>query len=89
MVKNLPANVGDAREVGPIPVSGRSLGIGNWQPTPVILPVKFHGQRSLVGCSPWGRKELDTTGHARTHLRSKTRLYYLLIQQFYFLTPQD
>ena len=25
-----------------------------WQPTPLLLPGKFHGQRSLVGCSPWG-----------------------------------
>ena len=25
-----------------------------WQPTPVFLPGKVHGQRSLVGCSPWG-----------------------------------
>ena len=32
-----------------------------WQPTPVLLPGKFHGQRSLVGYSPWGRKESDTT----------------------------
>ena len=32
-----------------------------WQPTPVFLPGKFHGQRSLVGYSPQGRKELDTT----------------------------
>ena len=32
-----------------------------WQPTPVLLPGKAHGQRSLVGYSPWGRKELDTT----------------------------
>ena len=32
-----------------------------WQPTPVLLPGKSHGQRSLVGCSPWGRKELGTT----------------------------
>ena len=30
-------------------------------PTPVLLPQKFHGQRSLVGCSPWGRQELDMT----------------------------
>ena len=30
-----------------------------WQPT--FLPGKFHGQRSLVGCSPWGHKESDTT----------------------------
>ena len=27
-----------------------------WQPTPVFLPGEFHGQRSLVGCSPWGHK---------------------------------
>ena len=32
-----------------------------WQPTPVLLPGKFHGLRSLVGYSPWGRKELDMT----------------------------
>ena len=32
-----------------------------WQNTPVSLPGEFHGQRSLVGCSPWGHKELDMT----------------------------
>ena len=32
-----------------------------WQPTPVLLPGKPHGQRNLVGCSPWGHKESDTT----------------------------
>ena len=32
-----------------------------WQPTPVLLPGKFHGQRSLVGYSPWDPKESDTT----------------------------
>ena len=32
-----------------------------WQSTPVFLPGEFHGQRSLVGYSPWGCKELDTT----------------------------
>ena len=30
-----------------------------WHPTPVLLPGKSHGRRSLVGCSPWGRKESD------------------------------
>ena len=33
-----------------------------WQLTPVLLPGKFHGRKSLVGYSPWGRKESDTTG---------------------------
>ena len=32
-----------------------------WHPTPVLLPRKSHGRRSLVGCSPGGRKESDTT----------------------------
>ena len=32
-----------------------------WQPLPVFLPGEFHGQRSLVGYSPWGHKESDTT----------------------------
>ena len=32
-----------------------------WQPTPVLLPGKSHGWRSLVGCNPWGCEELDTT----------------------------
>ena len=37
------------------------------QPTPVLLPGKSHGQRSLVGCSPWGRKESDTTERHHFH----------------------
>ena len=35
-----------------------------WQPTPVFLPGESYGQRSLVGYSPWGHRELDTTEHA-------------------------
>ena len=38
-----------------------------WQPTPVLLPGKSHGRRSLVGCSPWGRKELDMTERLHFH----------------------
>ena len=37
-----------------------------WQPTPVLLPGKSHGQRSLVGYGPWGHKELDTTERLHT-----------------------
>ena len=39
-----------------------------WHPTPVLLPGKSHGWRSLVGCSPWGRKESDMT--ERLHFTS-------------------
>ena len=38
-----------------------------WQPAPVFLPGKFHGQRSLAGYSPCGHKELDTTKRLSTH----------------------
>ena len=38
-----------------------------WHPTPLFLPGKSHGRRSLVGCSPWGRKESDTTERLHFH----------------------
>ena len=38
-----------------------------WHPTPVLLPGKSHGRRSLVGCSPWGRWGLDTTERLHFH----------------------
>ena len=47
----------NAGNPGLIPGSGRSPGEG----TPVFLPGEFHGQRDLVGYSPWGCKELNRT----------------------------
>ena len=38
-----------------------------WHPTPVLLPGKTHGQRTLVGCSPGGREESDTTEQLHFH----------------------
>ena len=38
-----------------------------WHPTPVLLPGKSHGWRSLVGCGPWGREESDTTERLHCH----------------------
>ena len=38
-----------------------------WQPTPVFLPEKPHGQRRLAGYSPWGHKESDMTEATNTH----------------------
>ena len=53
VVKNLPANSGDAGlNLG----WGKSPGEGNGQPTLVFFPGKSHGQRSLVGSSLWGCK---------------------------------
>ena len=68
MVKNLPANAGDAGGFDPwvVKIPWRR----EWQPTPVFLHGESHGQRRLVGYSPWGYKELDTTEqltHTHTH----------------------
>ena len=41
--------------------------LGEWHPTPVLLPGKSHGWRSLVGCSPWGGEESDTTERLHFH----------------------
>ena len=38
-----------------------------WHPTPVLVPEKSHGWRSLIGCSPWGREESDTTEQLHFH----------------------
>ena len=47
-VKNLPTNAGDTGDMGSIPGLGRSPWSRKWQPTPVFLPGKIHGQKSLV-----------------------------------------
>ena len=49
------------------PWVGKILWRREWQPIPVFLPGKFHGQRSLAGYSPWDRKELDTTEVSSKH----------------------
>ena len=41
--------------------------VSPWHPTPVLLPGKSHGWRSLVDSSPWGRKESDTTERLHFH----------------------
>ena len=65
MVKNLPTNAGDRRGfdpwIGKIPWSRK------WQSTPIFLPGKFHGQRSLEVYSLWGCKESDTTEGLSVH----------------------
>ena len=49
-----------------------------WQPTPVLLPGKSHGRRSLVGYSPWGHKELDMTERLHFHYASRDDDYIIL-----------
>ena len=57
MVKNLPA----VRETWVPSLGWEDPLEEGMAPTPVSLPGESHGQRSLAGSSPWGRKELDTT----------------------------
>ena len=57
VVKNLPANAGDFRDVRKIPWRR------GWLPILLFLPGKLHEQRSLSGYSPWGHKESDMTEH--------------------------
>ena len=52
---------------GKITFSKRALRRRQWHPTPVLLPGKSHGRRSLVGCSPWGHEESDTTERLHFH----------------------
>ena len=60
-VKNWFASAGDIRDMCSIPGLGRVPRRRSWQLVPVFLPGESHGQRSLVGNSPKGCKELDMT----------------------------
>ena len=64
--------------VGKIPWSRK------WQPTPVLLPEKFHGQRSLAGWSPQGCKESDKTERSTTvfHSRPQARCLHPLVDGY-------
>ena len=48
------------------PWAGKTPWSRKWQPTPVFLPGKSHGQQSLADYSPWDHKELDMTEHTHT-----------------------
>ena len=63
MVKNLPA----VQETWIQSLGQEDPWRRKWQPTPVFLPGKCHGQRSLAGYSPWGCKESDMTYQLSIH----------------------
>ena len=83
MVKNPLANAGDIRDLDLIPGLGKIPRNRAWQPIPVLLPGDSHGQRNLVGYSPWHHKDLDTTEvsstrtHTHTHTHTHMRMWYL------------
>ena len=63
VVKNTPVNAGDIRDPG----SGRSSGGRHGNPLQYSVHEESHGQRSLVGYSPWGHKESDMTERLSIH----------------------
>ena len=71
VVKNPPVNAWDERDMGSIPGSGKSPGVGNgnllWYS---FLPGIFHGQRSLAGYSPWGvtKSWMQLSTHTLRHI---------------------
>ena len=71
MVKRLPT----MRETGVWSLGREDPLERKWQPTPVLLPGKCHGWKSMVGCSSWGHKESDTT--EQLHFTSR----YVLVAQ--------
>ena len=77
LVKTLSAKPGD---LGSMPESGRK-----WQSTPVLLPGESQGQRSLVGYSPWGRRESDVT----LWLYTDTHTYILFHILFHYGLSQN
>ena len=60
VVKNPSTNARDVRDMGSIPRSGRFSWRRTWLPTPVFFHGKSHGQRGLVGYSPWSYKRIDS-----------------------------
>ena len=80
-------NVGDPGSIPGRKISWRR----KWLPTPVFLPGKSHGQRSLVDYSPWGHKELDTTERLLfqqvTQAKLDSYMYYKRMKLEHFLTP--
>ena len=59
VIKGLPASAGDVKSCRFNLWVGKILWRRAWQPTPLFFPGESHGERSLVGYSPWGHKELD------------------------------
>ena len=70
VVKNMPTNAGDERDMGSIPEWGRFPGEGNGSSIQYsCLGNQSHGQRSLAGYTPWGCKESDMTEHSPMYER--------------------
>ena len=78
VVNNPSAKAGDTEIWVRVPV-GKIPWRRKWQPTPIYLPRKFHGQRSPMGYSPWGRRVSDTTVHTSSSIvKSETESHSVM-----------
>ena len=57
----------EVRKALSLPLLQKVIQRRQWHATPVLLPGKSHGQKSLVGCSPWGQEESDMTERLHFH----------------------
>ena len=78
-VKNLPA----MQETQIQSLVGKIPWRREWLPTPVFLPGEFHGQQSLMGYSPWGCKESDTTEQLTLHYNYVVGLVLFFVYEEY------
>ena len=76
MVKNLPASTGDEASISGL---GRFPWRRKWKPTPVSLPVKYYGQRTLLGYIPWGHKRV---GHDLVTKQQQHIILYTIISKY-------
>ena len=79
VVKNLPANTGDTIGRRFILWVRKIPWRRAWHPTPVFLPGKSHGQRSLVGYRMWSYKESNMTKHTHTYTHTLKKLISRLL----------
>ena len=80
--KESTCQCGRCKRHGFDPCVGKILWNRKWQPTPVFLPGKFHGQRSLEGYSPWGCKESDMTECVCVCTHTHTHFFLVVGEEF-------
>ena len=83
VVRSLPASAGDINRREFDPWFRKIPWRRKWQPTPIVLPGESHGQKSLVGYSPWGLKEWDTTEATGMHAQTHDTLWHTFNFSFY------
>ena len=90
--KDSAYNAGYTGEAGSIPWGGEIPWRKAWQPTPVFLPGKSHGQRNLTGYSLWGRKRIEQDWESEhiTHCAIQRTLFICsLCNSLHLLTPNS